>query len=784
MIKNSDKAMNNIETAKKISKMIIDKVIRNPLILLFNFGKNSEKLKKNYEIDEVLINTIPFLISITDENGNVMFVNKKLEEILGEKAIGKKCWELYKDNKTQCANCPLKKSISIGGTINTEVMGAFGGRTFRAEHIGMIFQGKKAVMEIFRDITEQKTSEELIEEGKIYAESIVNTVRIPLVVLDFDLRVISANWFFYYRYKFLREKTEKKLFYEIYDDYWDIPELRAKLEILVDSNIQFHDFEIEHKFPFIGKRIIAFTARRIYQVGALNQHILLSIIDITDRKLSEEKLRASEEKYRNLFDNASDAIITLDLDDRITSWNASAESILGWTEKEALGKKFSDLAVSPGLRGEREDIVENVLSGSKVSGIETVRLRKDGVKINVSLVVSPILNADKKIIGISGIIRDITSRIEEEKRLKRHTEMLEKLTTDLQKFQLAVENASDLITIADAKGMIIYANEAARIITGYSKKEIIGKKVELLWGAAEDRRFYDNLYKTIAVEKKNFTGEFVSYKKSGEKFYTKIRVSPVFDDDKNVIFFVGIETDITEEKEIDRAKTEFVSVASHELRTPLANMSLSLEMILSGVAGEISKEQKKYLRGVYRDIEGMSELINALLNVSRIELRTMIINPEPTNISDIAASVVKDFNMQVKSKNLKLKATYDKAVPVINLDRNLVRIVIKNLLSNAIKYTSEGGKIMLGIEKLRSDAIIKVSDSGCGIPEDEREKVYQKMFRAKNARETKNDGVGLGLYIVSSIVEQFGGKIWFESEVNKGTVFYVSIPLVGMKQSQ
>ncbi len=767
----------------KISGKIIDRVIKKPLVSLFNLGKNSESLKKNYEIDEVLINTIPFLISITDEEGNVMFINKKLEEIFGTAAIGKKCWELYKDNKSQCGNCPLKKNISIGQTVNTEVLGVFGGKTFKAEHIGMIFQGKKAVMEIFRDITEQKTSEELIEEGKIYAESIVNTVRIPLVVLDFEFRVISANWFFYYKYKFLREETEKKKFYEIYGRYWDIPALREKLKILIDSNIQFHDFELEHEFPFAGKRIISFTARRIYQVGAKNRRILLSIFDITDRRQSEKKLRASEEKYRNLFDNASDAIITLDLEDKITSWNASAERILGWTEKEAIGKKFSDLAVSPGLREERDSIVENVLSGSKVSGIETVRVRKDGVRINVSLVVSPILNADKKIVGISGIIRDITSRKEEEKRLKTHAETLEKLTTDLQKFQLAVENASDLITIADAEGVILYVNEAVREITGYSKKEIIGKKAESLWGAAEDKKFYQNLYKTIALDKKNFTGEFASRKKNGEKYYTNIRVSPILDEGRNVIFFVGIETDKTAEKEIDRAKTEFVSVASHELRTPLANMSLSLEMILSGVAGKITKEQKKYLRGIYRDIGGMSELINALLNVSRIELRTMIINPEPTNLSDIAASVIKDFTMQVKSKNLRLKTSYDKAVPVINLDRNLVRIILKNLLSNAIKYTPSGGKIALGIEKVRSDALIKVSDSGCGIPEEEKDKVYLKMFRAKNVRETKNDGVGLGLYIVSSIVEQFGGKIWFESEVNKGTTFYVAIPLVGMKQS-
>ncbi len=772
----------NIEAKiRKISGKIINKVVKKPLAGLLNFGKNREKLKKSYEMNEVLINTIPFKISITDEDGNVMFISKELKKMFGAGAIGKKCWELYKDDKKQCDKCPLKKGIATGETVNLEVNEAFGGKIFKVTHIGMVFQNKKAVMEIFRDITKQKTSSELIEEGRVYAENIVNTVRIPLVVLDFDLKVVSANWFFYYSYRFTEEKTEKKLFYEIYDRYWDIPKLREKLEKLIDTNIQFHDFELEHEFPFIGKRIISFTARRIYQVGEKNKRILLSILDITERKLAEGKLRESEEKYRNLFDNASDAIVMVDLDDKITSWNASAERILGWTEKEAIGRKFSNLAVSPGLKKERESMIENVFSENKVFDAETIRIRKDGKKINVNLVASPILNVEKKIIGLSGIIRDITSIKQEEKRLKIHTETLEKLTTDLEKFQLAVEKASDLITIADAEGNILYVNEAAREITGYTKKEIIGEKAGLIWGAEGDRKFYENLFKTIALDKKNFTGEFVSRKKTGEKYYTKIRVSPILDDDKNVIFFVGIETDVTNEKEIDRAKTEFVSVASHELRTPLANMSLSLDIILNGIAGELNKEQKRYLRGVYRDIEGMSEVINALLNVSRIELRTMIINPEPTNISDIAARVVEEIAPQIRNKNLKLKTSYEKELPVIDLDRNLTRIILQNLISNAIKYTPFGGKISVVIKKQRSDVLIEVADTGCGIPEDEQNKIFMKMFRARNARETKNDGIGLGLYIVNSIVEKVGGKIWFKSEENKGTVFFVSIPLGGMK---
>lgn len=755
------------------------------------------ELKKTNEFNKALLDTIPFAMDIVDEKGNILFISKKLEQAFGHSAIGRKCWELYKDDKRQCGNCPLKKGVAVGSTANIEVNGAFGGKMFRVVHTGMVFEGKKAIMEIFRDITGQKSAEKVLEDSRVYAENIVDTIREPLVVIDADLKVVSANWFFYYTFRFLEERVIGKPFFEIYNHYWDIPALKERLEKVIEQNVPFHDFEIDHIFSASGRKTMLFSARQIYQIGYANPRVLLAITDITERKRAEEAMRVSEKKYRYLFDNASDAIITIDLEDKVLSWNRGAERIFGWKQEEATGRKFPDLTVPSNLKRNRKHIIRDVLAGKKLAGVEVVRMRKDGARINVSLTLSPLINENKEIIGLSAIIRDITAKKQDERKLKIHARKLEKLMNDLEKFKLAVENVSEHVAIMDADGTILYANKAAEEITGYSRKQMINKKDggRLLWGEEMGEKFYQSLWKTIKEDKKIFIGELVNKRKSGERYTAEIRVSPVLDAGGNVVFFAVVERDITKEKEIDRAKTEFVSMASHQLRTPLANMSLSLEMLLDGIAGEIASDQRKYLAGIYRDIRGMAGLIDTLLNVSRIELRTLVIEPEPTNLGEITGLVLGGFSQQIKKKNLLIKTSYDETLPVINIDRNLMKIILDNLFSNAIKYTPPGGTIASEIKKNKRNAVIAISDTGYGIPADQQKKIFSKMFRARNAIDSKSEGVGLGLYIVKSIVEQFGGKVWFESpaspktslanrggEENKGTAFYVSVPLEGMRK--
>ena len=209
--------------------------------------------------------------------------------------------------------------------------------------------------------------------------------------------------------------------------------------------------------------------------------------------------------------------------------------------------------------------------------------------------------------------------IEEEK------DTSEELAKDLEKFKLAVDNVSDHVVITDPEGIIIYGNKAIEKITGYSFNEFMNKKAGVLWRSDKmSKEFYEKMWKTIKEDKDIFTGEIINKRKNGEEYHVMASISPILNRRGEIMFFVGLEKDITKEKEIDRAKTELISLASHQLRTPLSTINWYTEMLLSGDAGEINDDQKSYLQEIYTGNQRMVDLVNALLNVSRLELGTFL----------------------------------------------------------------------------------------------------------------------------------------------------------------
>jgi signal transduction histidine kinase len=313
---------------------------------------------------------------------------------------------------------------------------------------------------------------------------------------------------------------------------------------------------------------------------------------------------------------------------------------------------------------------------------------------------------------------------------------------------------------------------------------VVGQKVgtKKLWGGLMDKNFYEKMWHTIKVDKKPFAGEIDNKRKNGELYTAFASITPILDRKGEVEFFVALERDITKEKQIDKAKTEFVSLASHQLRTPLSAINWYAEMLLAGDAGKLNTEQDKYIKEIYNGNQRMVALVNALLNVSRIELGTFAVEPQPTDFSAVAKSVIGEVQPQIKEKKINFSFNYDKTLPLIEADPKLVRILIQNLLTNAIKYTPVNGKISITLIKKGSNVEISVADTGYGIPEAAKHKIFEKLYRADNVREKETEGTGLGLYIVKNIVDQDSGKVWFESEENKGSIFHISLPLKGMNK--
>lgn len=321
-------------------------------------------------------------------------------------------------------------------------------------------------------------------------------------------------------------------------------------------------------------------------------------------------------------------------------------------------------------------------------------------------------------------------------------------------------------------------------ITGFSNAEVLGQKAgnSKLWGGLMDKAFYEKMWHIIKVEKKPFAGEINNKRKNGEPYVAFASITPILNQQGGVEFFVALERDITKEKQIDKAKTEFVSLASHQLRTPLSAINWYAEMLLAGDAGKLNTEQDKYVKEIYSGNQRMVMLVNALLNVSRIELGTFAVEPQPTDFVALANSVISEVQPQIKEKKLNFNFAYDKNLPLIDADPKLIRIIIQNFLTNAIKYTPAGGRVSVKLAKQGSNVEISVADTGYGIPEAAKPKIFEKLYRAGNVREKETEGTGLGLYIVKNIVDEAKGKVWFESAENKGSTFHVSLPLKGMKK--
>jgi len=355
------------------------------------------------------------------------------------------------------------------------------------------------------------------------------------------------------------------------------------------------------------------------------------------------------------------------------------------------------------------------------------------------------------------------------------------LAQDLQKFQLAVANASDHIVITDTEGIILYANQSVETITGFDNKKIIGQKAgsSKLWGGLMPKAVYEKFWKTIKKERKIFTGEFNNKRANGEQYIAEAHVSPVLDSNGELKFFIGIERDITKAKEIDRMKTEFISLASHQLRTPLSAIKWFCEMLLNNDAGTLNKEQKEYLENISQSNERMIALVNSLLNVSRIESGRIIIEPKPTDLGKLIKETLTELDNKIKEKKLSLIISIHPGLPLINIDPKLIREVYKNFLTNSIKYTPAKGEVSIFISKKNDEIVSQISDTGYGIPEKEQNRVFQKLYRGENIIKIETDGNGLGLYLAKSIVDSSGGKIWFKSAEGKGTTFWFSLPLSG-----
>jgi PAS domain S-box-containing protein len=360
------------------------------------------------------------------------------------------------------------------------------------------------------------------------------------------------------------------------------------------------------------------------------------------------------------------------------------------------------------------------------------------------------------------------------------------LSGEMARAEALILSIGDGLVACDKNGVITFVNKKAEELFGYSAEESIGKSYYDVWrlidgkGApipVQERQFYRALANREIVSVS--TGSHLSIlKKDGTHYPLASTIAPVLVNGK-VDGAIVVFRDITKESEVDRMKTEFLSLVSRQLLTPSAAIRWVSERLLRGKYGALQKEQIESIQDIYAANEAEMNLVTSLLNVSRIESGRIVVDPKPTHLGDLVAEVAKELKNEIEKKEHSFNVVSEEGLPQINIDQNLIKQVYKNLLTNAIKYTPAKGNISITISKEKDAIISRVSDNGYGIPAKEKNKVFEKFYRGENIVAAEKGGSGLGLYLIKQIIEVSGGKIGFESEINKGTTFWFSLPLLG-----
>ena len=505
--------------------------------------------------------------------------------------------------------------------------------------------------------------------------------------------------------------------------------------------------------------------------------------------------------YKSIFEDMLDGLaycqIIFDAEERPIDFvfllvNKKFDELTGL--KGVIGKKVTELI--PGIRKNNPEILEIYSRVASTGSAEKFETYVKGLDIWVWISIY----CPKKGYFIA-IFQNIYDRKKIEIELANETLAIRNLLEDLNIQKVAAETAKvkeetallsigDGLLATDEKGNITLINKTAENLLGLKSEEVVGKSfVDTIIVEDEkkaivplDKRPIKLALAGITTNTNN-SGLFYYYlRKDKTRFPVAMTVTPVILNNK-VIGTIEIFRDITKEKEIDRAKTEFVSLASHQLRTPLTAISWYTEMILNGDVGKVIDDQRKYLEEIYHGNRRMVELVNTLLNVSRIELGTFVIKPEPIDIIALAQTALEEQKFKIEQRNLKITTSFDKNIPTLMADPKTFPLIFQNLLSNAVSYSLSGGKIGFSISSDKErNILIKISDTGLGIPRNQQRQIFTKLFRADNIIDKNTDGTGLGLYIVKSIVEGSGGRIWFESEEDKGSTFFISLPADGPKR--
>ncbi len=801
----------NIKIEKQIDYSLSWKLILGAALLLAVFiywnqrlanevdeRKQAQVLTERYEF---IVNSVKDMMTFISNDYIYKAVNDKWCKTMGmerDTIIGKSVAEAWgnkifeEDIKPNLDKCLSGEEISLKKWFKT---GPKGNRHYDVTFYPYIEPGGETVhaVVVSRDITERTHTEESLLEANRALEFVQYAVEHAVDMAFWpaveDARLIYVNKATAARLGYTKEELLNMHVPEIdmviTAEKWPqfANELKSSGSMTFESSLRAKNGDV---FP------VEVTASSI-MFGNETRFVAFAR-DISDLKLAEHEIDS-------LFNLTKEGLVYVDKECNILKINDTFQYMWGGSKDEIIGKKCHEALKSVchlKTAGEDSCNLARILAGKDGIEHEFTFVDKEGNERFMIESGMPFIESGE-VIGLLKSFRDITER-------RRNEENLRKLSQ-------AVEQSPVSVVITDQEGKIEYINPKFTEVTGYGFSEVFGQNPRILSSGTQSPEFYKDLWDTIKSGKE-WRGEFANKKKSGKIFWENATISSIRNSDEKITHFIAVKEDITERKkaeqelhehieelaearssmlnmmedldkakefaeEATKAKSEFLANMSHELRTPLNSILGFSDVMKNEMAGPVTDPQKEYLNDIHESGVFLLDLINDILDLSKIEAGKMELDLSQFDLKTLIEGSLVMFKEKAMKHRIKVAIDIDEGISDINADERKIKQVVFNLLSNAMKFTPDGGSVSVTaqVSKDRKDYIeISIEDSGIGISPEDQKRLFQPFQQLESTLTKEHQGTGLGLNLCKKIVELHDGMIWVKSEVGKGSEFAFVIP--------
>ncbi|MFN8383620.1 MAG: PAS domain S-box protein [Anaerolineales bacterium] len=741
-----------------------------------------------------LVRTIPDFIALFDEDGKYLFINHYAEGYSEKDVLGRQHVEyVIEESKPEYLRA-FQNARQTGHTqyIEYQAYGDNGSTRFYDCYFTPIFENSHFMymLAVARDITDRKAAEQALSFSQQQLRSMIHEAPISIAMFDMNMRYIAASHRWEHEYGNGLVELAGKSHYEIHPD---IPERWRQVHRrgLAGETLSNDDDLWVHENG--GKEWLSWAIVPWHDIQGKIGGIIISAENITARKLGEENLRESEERFRQLVNNIEEVFWIFDLIEKRDVYISPAVEKIWMLPAESFYEhptQFMDSILS-----EDRPIVLGALA-QQARGLKTdiqYRIaRPDGSIRWVWDRAFPVFDEKDKLIRATGILADITETKKAEMDLLELNQNLEQRVNErTAEVQDLYQNAPAGYHSIDRNGIFVRINQTELDWLGYTREEVVGVKSFIDIITAESQKRFSESFPRFKAQGWIRDLEFEVVRKDGSTFPVLLNGTAIYDAYGDFVMSRSTLFDITERKEAElqiqaanvalekaaKLKDEFLANMSHELRTPLNAIIGLSESLQENTYGELAPRQRKTLDVISESGRHLLELINDILDLSKIEAGMMELQYETIDLKSVCEAARLMVNEPARKKEIQITISIAEGLQTIQADHRRLKQMIVNLLSNAVKFTPQFGSIGLDVTPENDHAIrFTVWDTGIGIKDEHLKNLFKPFVQVDSSLTKKYEGTGLGLALVNQLAEKHNGSTGVESVPEQGSRFYFILP--------